>query len=68
VIYRKRDIEELTQRLEARGHSVSSFAIAPDSHYLDHYVDVPPYSHNPHLKLALSGYVTTSVGLVIQRG
>lgn len=68
VLYRQRDIEELVRRLEARGHQVGAFCIAPDSHYLDGVVDVPPYRHNPHLKLLLSGYVTTSVGIVIKRG
>jgi hypothetical protein len=68
VLYRKKDMLELTDRLRARGHEVASFAVAPDAHYLDGYVDVPPYTHNPHIKLELAGYVTTSVGLVIKRG
>ena len=68
VIYRRRDIEELVRVLCDRGHLVKPFVIAPDSHYYDFYVDVPPYTHNPHLKLLLGKYVTTSVGLVVQRG
>jgi hypothetical protein len=68
VIYRKRDIEELVKRLEDRGHHVQPFRVAPDSHYLDSFVDVPPYTSNPHLKLQLGKFVATSVGLVITRG
>jgi hypothetical protein len=68
VLYRKRDMLELVNRLRERGHEVETFSVAPDSHYLDGYVDVPPYADNPHLKLALAGYTTTSVGIVVRRG
>jgi hypothetical protein len=68
VIYRKRDFEELVQRLRASGHDVQPFVIAPDSHYLDGFVDVPPYTEDPHLKIELEGYVTTSAGIVVRRG
>lgn len=67
-IYRKRDIEELISRLRQRGHMVEDLKIAPDSFFLDNYVDVPPYTHNPHLKLELLGYVVTSVGIVVRKG
>lgn len=68
VIYRHRDLVELVQLLRARGHIVKSFIVAPNSHYWDFHVDVPPYLHNPHLKLLLENYVTTSAGIVVQRG
>jgi hypothetical protein len=68
VIYRKRDMDDLVRRLEERGHHVQPFKVAPDSHFLDWHVDVPPYAHDPHLKLQLGKFVSTSVGLVITRG
>lgn len=68
VIYRRRDIEELVQLLRDRGHIVKPFIVAPDSHYGDFHIDVPPYKNNLHLKLMLGEYVTTSVGIVVQRG
>jgi SAM-dependent methyltransferase len=68
VIYRKRDLEALVERLLARGHDVEPFVVAPDSHYLDGFVDVPPYTHAPHLKLQLGKYVATSAGIVVRRG
>jgi hypothetical protein len=68
VIYRKRDMEDLVRRLEDRGHHVQPFKVAPDSHFLDWYVDAPPFAHDPHLKLQLGKFVATSVGLVITRG
>ncbi|MEO8095823.1 MAG: hypothetical protein ABI632_12955, partial [Pseudolysinimonas sp.] len=68
VIYRRRDIEALVQRLRDRGHTVKEFAVAPALHPWDFYVDTPPYTSKVHLKLLLAQYVCTSAGLVIQRG
>jgi SAM-dependent methyltransferase len=68
VIYRRRDLEALMERLRARGHEVAPLRIAPDSHPMDGWVDVPPYSGDAHLKLALGEFTATSVGLVIRRG
>lgn len=68
VIYRRRDILELVERLTALGHDVEPFRIAPDAHVLDFHVDVPPYAQNPHLKLEMMGkFVTTSAGIVIRK-
>ena len=68
VFYRLRDMEELVQRLRARGHIVQPFIVAPNSHYWDFHVDLPPYTGEPHLKLMLQQYVATSVGIVVTRG
>jgi hypothetical protein len=65
VIYRLRDLQDMKSRLEAQGHKVSELRVASDSHVFDFHVDAPPYSHNPHLKLALAGYVTTSFGFYV---
>lgn len=68
VLYRRKDIEALIRTLEERGHTVDPLIVAPDALVIDGYVDTPPYAAPPHLKLALEGHVTTSVGLVIRRG
>ena len=68
VLYRRRDIGELVSRLTERGHDVQPFTQAPDAHVLDFHVDAPPYTHDPHLKLNIAGYVSTSVGVVVRRG
>jgi hypothetical protein len=68
VIYRKRDLLELCRRLEERGHRVEPLRLEPGDLPPDYLVDTPPYSHRPHLKLLLSGYITTSVGIVVTRG
>lgn len=68
VIYRKQDMQRLVQRLRDRGHIVDDLKIAPDHHPLDFFVDVPPYVQNPHLKLSLLGFTSTSIGIVVTRG
>jgi hypothetical protein len=68
VLYRHRDIVELIERLTARGHFVDELRIAPDSLVMDGYVDTPPFGPPVHLKLALLGFTSTSLGLAIRRG
>ena len=66
VIYRRRDIDELVLRLSNAGHQVKvnyNFGDQP----ADYNVDVPPYTHDVHLKLHLMGHTTTSIGLVIRK-
>jgi hypothetical protein len=66
VIYRRQDIERLATQLSDLGHEVRlDFAMGTQP--LDYDVDVPPYTHDHHLKLHLMGYTTTSIGIVIRR-
>lgn len=67
VLYRRRDLEQLIERLRSRGHIVSPFLVAPDVHYYDFHVDVPPLSEDLHLKLEIQKYVCTSAGIVVRR-
>lgn len=67
VLFRKKDIEALITVLSEKGHRVMLFTIAPDAHFFDFFVDVAPYSPEPHLKLKVANYVVTSVGLIIQK-
>lgn len=66
VLFRRRDIETLLDRLAARGHS-SVLNLTPGDGELDTHVDVPPYSTDRHLRLRLERFVTTSIGLIIRR-
>jgi hypothetical protein len=66
VIYRRRDIDELADRLRKAGHFIEikyNFGDQPS----DYNVDVPPYTHDVHLKLHLMGHTTTSIGIVIRK-
>jgi hypothetical protein len=74
VLYRRRDLDVLIAELRDRGHQVEEFVVAPDAHFLDGYVDTPPFAtptptEGPaHLKLELYGYACTSVGITVVRG
>ena len=68
VLYRRRDLIGIVDALRDRGHDVQPFRPAPDAHVLDFHVDVPPFAHDPHLKLEVGGFVTTSAGIVVRRG
>lgn len=66
VVFRQRDIERIAVNLAAEGHDIQlNFAEGEGPH--DHVVDVPPYRGDSHLKLLISHYVCTSIGLIIQR-
>lgn len=75
VIYRLRDIEQVCRKLVSAGHSVEPLDIAVGEHRLDRHVDEPPYPDVPsvpgtavkHLRLNLSGYVSTSIALIIRK-
>lgn len=66
-VYRKKDLGGLRSSLTNSGHSVSELTIAPDSSYLDQYVDLRPFSSDLHLKLDLAGYAVTSAGIIVQK-
>jgi len=66
VIYRRRDIEELVDDLQARGYEIEVDWSMGDQP-ADYDIDVPPYTHDPHLKLRFANYTTTSIGLVVRR-
>ena len=68
VLFRRKDMEALAARLAAKGHIVAPFDFEPGLAPLDQYIDVAPYRLEPHLKIALEGYATTSFGLIVQRG
>jgi hypothetical protein len=68
VLYRKKDLEQLCATLEEHGHWVEPLRIEPGTWPPDYFVDVPPYCSDPHLKLLIGSYVSTSVGIVARRG
>ena len=66
-LFRKRDIESLYARLIEEGHKPWPLNFFPGLGQVDAYVDLPPFTL-PHLKLQLDKYVSTSIGLVVQKG
>jgi SAM-dependent methyltransferase len=67
VLFRQRDIRDLESRVNAAGHAFAPLNFDPGREPLDRYIDVAPYRDEPHLKLALQGYATTSIGVIIQK-
>jgi 2-polyprenyl-3-methyl-5-hydroxy-6-metoxy-1,4-benzoquinol methylase len=66
VLYRRRDIQELAKRLRREGHQID-LDFSGGASTADNFVDLPPYTHSPHLKLKIGSFVATSIGLVIQK-
>lgn len=76
VLFRQRDIEEITRRLGAAGHEVLPVDFSPGDGILDGYVDLPPFWPEeasapvaglpPHLRLSIDGFIATSIGLIIR--
>jgi len=75
VLYQRRHIEQLAERLAAAGHEMMAMDFSPGSGVLDGFIDLPPFSQTdaslpvadtPHLRLSLDGFVATSVGMIIR--
>jgi hypothetical protein len=64
VLFRRRDVEALADRLRRQGHRVT-LDFTAGSGPADHHVDLPPYPQDVHLKLMVAGYVVTSFGLTV---
>ena len=65
-VFRKCDIETIIHECRQQGYNISinwNFGTS----FTDYHVDVPPYNHNPHLKLKLGDYTVTSIGLIITK-
>jgi SAM-dependent methyltransferase len=76
VLYQKRHLLELADRLRAKGYQVEDFDFDPGSGIIDRFIDLPPdlppWSHEPltpgyaHLKLSIDGFTCTSAGIIIR--
>lgn len=67
VLFRARDLRGLADRLTAQGHHVAPLDLTPGDAPLDRFLDLPPYRPEPHLRLALEGFESTSVGIIVTR-
>ena len=66
VLYRQQDIKKIVSNLRKEGHRIE-IDFTAGSLSGDTFTDIPPYKHNPHLKLQIGEYVVTSIGLIIQK-
>jgi 2-polyprenyl-3-methyl-5-hydroxy-6-metoxy-1,4-benzoquinol methylase len=67
-LFRKSDFRRLAHELRSAGHTVAPLCFYPGAHPLEKHIDLPPYGEDPHLRLEVSGYVTTSFGLIVTKG
>jgi SAM-dependent methyltransferase len=67
VIFRQRDIDKIVAELRAEGHYVEELDYSLGWFPLDYKVDLPPYNGGPHLRLLVSNYICTSIGLIIRK-
>ncbi len=68
VLFRKQDILLLERLLKARGHRLLPLNFYQGATEVDAYVDLPPYKPDPHLRLQIGAYKSTSIGLAIVKG
>lgn len=66
VIFRKRDIEDIVQTTRELGYEIE-IDLDPGTQMGNSCVDLPPYTHNPHLRLQILNWVSTSIGLIIKK-
>lgn len=67
VIFRRRDFEQLAARLIRQGHEVIPITFDCGDTELDRVIDLPPYSNDAHLRLALLRWVATSFGMIVRK-
>lgn len=67
VIFRRRDFEQLATRLIRQGHEVIPITFDSGESDLDRVIDLPPYSNDSHLRLALLRWVATSFGMIVRK-
>lgn len=68
VIFRRRDVEAIVRQLRADGHTVEPLNLSLGSDRVNRVIDLPPYRQEPHLRLRLGWWVTTSIGVIAQCG
>ncbi len=75
VLFQKRHLTELAERLKARGFIVYDFDFDTGQGILDGFVDLPPFfeqqyplqNSHAHLKLSIDGFVCTSFGFIVKK-
>lgn len=65
VLLRERDVEALSERVAARGYTLT-LDLARGTGDADLAIARPPYPFAPHLKLTFDRFVTTSLGLILE--
>jgi SAM-dependent methyltransferase len=67
-VFRKKDIERITEKITQRGHYVYPLDFRQGIQAGDRFIDEEPYKQKLHLRLRLKHYAATSMGIVIRKG
>lgn len=67
VLFRKKDIERIVNKLQKMGHTVEKIDYNGGTLPIDKHVDFPPYFKKKHIKLLLDKYIVTSIGIIIKK-
>jgi hypothetical protein len=79
VLFQRRHIEALAERLERQGHKVAAMNFDPGNGVLDRFIDLPPWHDSTqgmlsaglgqplHLKVAADGFACTCIGIVVRK-
>jgi hypothetical protein len=68
-LYRRRDVDALVADLISDGHTPSAVDYEQGQGYAETVVDLPPFGRGePHLRLRIADFDSTSIGLIIQKG
>ncbi|MBV8889141.1 MAG: class I SAM-dependent methyltransferase [Alphaproteobacteria bacterium] len=69
VLYQRRHVVALAERLKLRGYRVAELDFCRGHGFMDYFVDTPPWTNHPgaqHLKLYIQGFPCTSFGLIVR--
>ncbi len=66
-LFRKQDILRLEKELTELGYQVFAFNFNSGETPMDKHIDLPPYKPSPHIKLQLSKYTITSIGIIVKK-
>jgi hypothetical protein len=67
VLYRRKDLEGLEERMAQLGHLMYPFSVSEPSGVFDFVIDMEPY-HYGSLIVRFGGFLTTSAVIVVQKG
>jgi hypothetical protein len=66
-IFRFKDMRLLFDTMERKGFKIRPINLHTGDTFVDRHVDLPPYNFSPHLKLSLDQFITTSIGIIIEK-
>jgi hypothetical protein len=67
VIFRKRDLIELCDKLKHHNYTVEELDFSMGTSQADRFVDEWPYKGASHLKLRIGGFASTSFGIIVRK-